>query len=216
MNALIFGATGMVGTEVLHQCLSSNQIDRVITISRHKTGVAHPKLVEIEHQNFLDFSSLEAELLQADICFYCLGVYQNQVAADKFWEITVDYLAALISSLERVNREVIFCLFSSRGADPSEKSLFRFSKAKGRAERILSDASIFQKYTFRPGLIKPGRKKARTGWSGGIAQFIYKLTPFIGIDATDLAKVMIQVGLNGNSKSLFSNREMRGLARSLN
>lgn len=216
MDVLIFGATGMVGTEVLHQCLSSSQIDRLVAIGRHATGVIHPKLVEIEHQNFLDFSSLGTELLQADICFYCLGVYQNQVEADKFWEITVDYLAALISSLERVNREIIFCLFSSRGADPSEKSLFRFAKAKGRAERILSDSSILQKYAFRPGLIKPGRKKAQTGWSGGIAQLIYKLIPWIGIDATDLAKVMLKVGLNGNSKSLLSNREMRGLARNLN
>jgi len=216
MDVVIFGATGMVGTEVLHQCLSFSQIDQVVTIGRQATGVVHPKLVEIEHQNFLDFSSLGTELLQADICFYCLGVYQNQVEADKFWEITVDYLAALISSLEHINRKIIFCLFSSRGADPSEKSLFRFAKAKGRAERILFDSSIFQKYAFRPGLIKPGRKKAQTGWSGGIAQLIYKLIPWIGIDATDLAKVMLKVGLNGNSKSLLSNREMRSLARNLN
>jgi uncharacterized protein YbjT (DUF2867 family) len=80
MDALIFGATGMVGTEVLHQCLDSDQIDKVVTIGRHATGVVHPELVEIEHQNFLDFSSMETELTQADICFYCLGVYQNQVA----------------------------------------------------------------------------------------------------------------------------------------
>jgi hypothetical protein len=70
----------------------SDQIDKVITIGRHATGVVHPELVEIEHQNFLDFSSMETKLTQADICFYCLGVYQNQVAADVFWQITVGYL----------------------------------------------------------------------------------------------------------------------------
>jgi nucleoside-diphosphate-sugar epimerase len=212
MKASIFGATGMVGTEVLHQCLKSDQINNVLTIGRHTTGLAHPKLRDIEHPNFLDFSSLEAELAQVDICFYCLGVYQNQVEADKFWEITVDYLAALIDSFERVNHDLTFCLFSAQGADVSEKSPLRFAKAKGRAERILSDSSILQKYTFRPGFINPGRKNAQTGWSGKIAQLIYKLIPCIGIDATDIAKVMIKVGLKGNSKSLFSNREMRGLA----
>jgi nucleoside-diphosphate-sugar epimerase len=213
MNVAIFGATGMVGTEVLHQCLNSDQINNVLTIGRHKTGLAHPKLRDIEHQNFLDFSSLESELLQVDIFFYCLGVYQNQVEADKFWEITVDYLAALIGSLEHVNRDLTFCLFSTQGADPSEKSLFRFAKAKGRAERILSDSSILKKYAFRPGFINPGRKSAQTRWSGRIAQVICELIPSIGIDATDIAKVMIKVGLNGNSKSLLSNREMRGLAK---
>jgi nucleoside-diphosphate-sugar epimerase len=212
MKVTIFGATGMVGTEVLHQCLDSDQINNVVTIGRRTTGLAHPKLRDIEHQNFLDFSLLEPELLQADICFYCLGVYQNQVEADKFWEITVDYLAALIRSIERVNRDLIFCLFSAQGADPREKSLFRFANAKGRAERILSDSSILRKYAFRPGFINPGRKNAQTGWSGRIAQLIYKLIPCIGIDATDIAKVMIKVGLSRNSKSLFSNREMRALA----
>jgi nucleoside-diphosphate-sugar epimerase len=213
MKAAIFGATGMVGTEVLHQCLSSDQIDNVLAIGRQTTGLVHPKLRDVEHKNFLEFSSLESEFSCIDIIFYCLGVYQNQVEADKFWEITVDYLAALISTLERVNRDQTFCLFSAQGADPSEKSLFRFANAKGRAEKILSNSSILKKYAFRPGYINPGRKNAQTGWSGSIAQLIYKLIPWIGIDAVDIAKVMIKVGLNGDSKSLLSNREMCGLAK---
>jgi len=211
MTALIFGATGMVGTEVLHQCLDSDQIDRIVTIGRHATGVVHPKLVEIEHQNFLDFSSLEAELSQVDVCFYCLGVYQNQVTADVFWQITVDYLEALVGTLERTNTDLTVCLFSAQGADQTEKSPFRFAKAKGRAEKLLSESSIRQKYIFRPGYINPGRKSAMAGWSGWIAERFYWLFPVIGIDATDLAAVMISVGLNGSSTSIFSNREIRSL-----
>jgi uncharacterized protein YbjT (DUF2867 family) len=163
MDALIFGATGMVGTEVLHQCLDSDQIDKVVTIGRHATGVVHPELVEIEHQNFLDFSSIETELTQTDICFYCLGDYQNQVAADVFWQITVGYLEALIYALEKANKELTFCLFSAQGADQTEKSPFRFAKAKGRAEKILLESGAPQKYIFRPGYIKPGRISAQAG-----------------------------------------------------
>lgn len=212
IDVLIFGATGMVGTEVLHQCLGCDQIDRVVTIGRHATGVVHPKLVEIEHQNFLDFGLLEAELSDADICIYCLGVYQNQVPADTFWEITVDYLSALIDALELVNRNLTFCLFSAQGADQTEKSPFRFAKAKGRAEKTLLGSSINQKYVFRPGFIKPGRKSATVGWSGRIAEQFYKLIPVIGIDAADLSKVMVNIGLNGHEQPIFSNREMRKLA----
>jgi uncharacterized protein YbjT (DUF2867 family) len=202
----------MVGTEVLHRCLGCDQIDRVVTIGRHATGAVHPKLVEIEHQNFLDFALLEAELSDADVCIYCLGVYQNQVPADKFWEITVDYLSALIDALELVNRNLTFCLFSAQGADPTEKSPFRFAKAKGRAEKTLLGSSINQKYVFRPGFIKPGRKSATVGWSGRIAEQFYKLIPSIGIDAADLSKVMVNIGLSGHEQSIFSNREMRNLA----
>lgn len=215
MNVLILGATGMVGTEVLHQCLGRDQIDRVVTIGRRATSFVHPKLVEIEHQNFLDFALLEVELSKADICIYCLGVYQNQVSAETFWEITVDYLSALINALELVNRNLTFCLFSAQGADQTEKSPFRFAKAKGRAEKILLGSSIHQKYVFRPGFIKPGRKSATAGWSGWIAEQFYKLIPVIGIDAVDLATVMINAGLNGSSSSILSNREMRNLVHSL-
>lgn len=215
MNAVILGATGMVGTEVLHQCLSADQIRKVLTIGRHATGVDDTKLREVEHQDFLDFSLLEPELSQANICFYCLGVYQNQVPADSFWKITVDYLAALIDTLERANRDLTFCLFSAQGADPSEKSPFRFAKAKGRAERILLDSSILRKYVFRPGFINPGRKSAQAGWSGWVAKQVYMLIPSIGIDAADLGKVMINVGLNGSIQPTFSNRELRRLANRL-
>ena len=71
MDALIFGATGMVGTEVLHVCLDADPIDRIVSIGRRTTGVDHPKLVEIEHRNFLDLSPVEEELSQASIGFYC-------------------------------------------------------------------------------------------------------------------------------------------------
>ena len=54
------------------------------------------------------------------------------------------------------------------------------------------------------------------GWSGWIAERVYKLIPVIGIDAADLATVMINVGLNGFSTAVLSNREMRNLAHSLN
>lgn len=205
----------MVGTEVLHQCLGCDQIDRVVTIGRHATGVVHPKLVEIEHQNFLDFALLEAELSDADICIYCLGVYQNQVPADTFWEITVDYLSALIDALELVNRNLTFCLFSAQGADPTEKSPFRFAKAKGRAEKKLLGSSINKKYIFRPGYIKPGRKIAQAGWTEWVAQQAYRVAPRIGVDAADLSKVMVNIGLNGYEQTIFSNREIRNLAHEI-
>ena len=37
MNVVIFGATGRVGTEVLHKCLGCDQILQVLTIGRRTT-----------------------------------------------------------------------------------------------------------------------------------------------------------------------------------
>ena len=156
MEVLILGATGMVGSEVLVQCLANDKIQNVLTAGRRMSGIQHPKLKEIEHSNFLEFSALEAELSQVNICFYCLGVYQSQVSKEEFWEITVDYLRAMISTFERTNKNVRFCLFSAQGASTSERSPIRFAKAKGRAENILLASELSEKYIFRPGLIVPG------------------------------------------------------------
>lgn len=215
MKAILFGATGMVGMEVLDQCLESEQIQQVVTIGRKAPGIKHPKLLEMKHKSFLDYSSLEQVLSKADICFYCLGVYQNKVPKETFWEITVDYLDALLGTLERVNTSITFCLFSAQGADPNERSPFLFAKAKGRAEKILSDSKISTRYIFRPGFINPAKKSKKSMVSVWAFRLFYKLVPSIGIDASELAKVMVNVSLNGNEKYLLENRDLRSVAKNI-
>ena len=143
----------------MEQCLANDKIQNVLTVGRRKSGIEHPKLKEVEHGDFLDYSALEAELSQVNLCFYCLGVYQTKVSKEEFWEITVDYLKAIIGTLERTNSNVRFCLFSAQGASTSERSPIRFAKAKGRAENILLASELSEKYVFRPGFIIPGSQK---------------------------------------------------------
>jgi uncharacterized protein YbjT (DUF2867 family) len=215
MKAVIFGATGMVGGEVLEQCLADDKIESILTIGRRISGADHPKLREIEHSNFLDFSALQSELSDADVCFYCLGVYQAQVSKDQFWEITVDYLDALVRAFERVNNNnVRFCLFSAQGASTSERSPIRFANAKGRAENVLRKSKLAAKYIFRPGYIMPGPRSSNVTLSAKLFEPIYRLFPMIGIDAPELARVMVDVGINQHEKTVFENRDIRGYGAS--
>jgi uncharacterized protein YbjT (DUF2867 family) len=215
LNVIVFGATGMVGTEVLYQCLESDKIERILTIGRKATEVKHPKIKEIEHANFLDYSSLEQEMSNADVCFYCLGVYQGKVSKKQFLEITVDYLDALILTLERSRKDITFCLFSAQGADSTGRVPFLFAKAKGLAEKKLLDSEIHTSYIFRPGFIKPGRKSPQFMASMWIFEFVYKLFPRIGIDASELARVIIHTGLNGHEKQILENRDLRSTAQAI-
>ena len=96
LNVLILGATGMVGSEVLAQSLANDDIKSVLTVGRRSSGTNHPKLQEVLHDDFLDYSALEAKLTDIDIVLYCLGVYQAHVSKEQFWEITVRYLEELI------------------------------------------------------------------------------------------------------------------------
>jgi len=209
MNVLILGATGMVGGEVLERCLADDAVRRVVSIGRRKSGIEHAKLREIEHRDFLDFSALESELANIDVCLYCLGVYQARVTKKQFWEITVDYLETLVRAFERTNRNVRFCLFSAQGASTSERSPIRFAKAKGRAENVLLASQLAEKYIFRPGFIMPGPRSRNATLSARLFEPIYRLFPMIGIDAPALAGVMVDVGLNRHEMTVFENRDMR-------
>jgi uncharacterized protein YbjT (DUF2867 family) len=76
MRVLLFGATGMVGQGVLRECLLDSDVESVVIIVRSATGQQHPKLREVLHDDFLDFSSIETQLSGFDACFFCLGSQQ--------------------------------------------------------------------------------------------------------------------------------------------
>lgn len=213
MNALLFGATGMVGIEVLHACLVEPRIARVVSVSRRSTEVSHPKLQEVMHRDFNNFDPLIEVLKECEILFYCLGVYQGRVPEQEFYDITCGYLDRLLRALESIPRQPVFCLHSAVGADPTEQSRVLFARAKGRAERLLTESSIRDYYIFRPGYIAPGRRSGRSRIPDWLALPVYRLIPTIGIDAVDLASVMLRVGLEKGPKRLFLNREIREAVR---
>ena len=57
VNAIITGATGMVGEGVLHECLLHPEVESVLVINRKPCGVSHSKLKEIIHSDFFDLYS---------------------------------------------------------------------------------------------------------------------------------------------------------------
>src|SRR5271155_4211951 len=58
MRIVIVGATGMVGGYALRYALSLSAVERVTSISRRTTGISHPRLDEVLHQDFSDCSEL--------------------------------------------------------------------------------------------------------------------------------------------------------------
>jgi len=213
MRLVVFGATGMTGIEVLHLALADPRIIQVTSIGRRSTGVVHSKLREVEHRDFLDLTPVAQPLRTTDLIIHCLGVYQNNVPADEFWKVTVDYLDALLATLKSEGADPRFCLMGAQGADPTEKSPFLFAKAKGRAERHLIESHLTRKHIFRPGYIKPGRLGgSRSTVPEWIAQPLFRLLPFMGITAVDLARVMVEVGVAGSDQLLFTNADMRRMA----
>ena len=59
-SVLIAGASGMVGSLILEECLSSDKIEKVVSLVRRKSNKSHPKLNEEIIDDFSDYSAHQA------------------------------------------------------------------------------------------------------------------------------------------------------------
>ena len=213
-NVIIVGSTGMIGKLILNQCLAKDEVAKVTTIVRKESGIKHPKLVEVVHQDFLDFTAIHAHLKQQDVCFYCLGVYTGTVSKEMFREITVDYTRAFAESLRLYNGETSFSFLSGQGADLKGKSKMMFARDKGAAEKLLILLNFSQTHLFRPGYIYPSQPRQEPNLSYRFMRMLYKpilskLGPKLSITSEQLATVMVGVGLQGGQEVIYENSDIR-------
>ena len=214
-KVLITGATGMVGRQALLALLDHTEVAKVISIGRRKSDISHDKLEQLIHTDFLDFSSLKDEFKDLDACIYCLATYQSKVSAEDYLKITVDYLQALVNSLETIDQGLSFALFSASGADETEKSSMSFATVKGKAENVLHSANFARKYIFRPGYIHPTTTKIPPGlmyklFAGKIGTSLLKIFPSLGSTDKELGLVMVNTAIKSEVPSqVFENKNIR-------
>lgn len=210
---LLTGATGLVGGEVLDLALGDARVTGVLAIGRRATGRAHPKLSERVLADFAEVGALGAGLRGVGLTVHCLAAYNHRVGRTEYERITVGYLDALIRTLEAASPEAAFCLFSSGGAARSGRSPVAALNAKGRAEKRLMAAAFPRRYVFRPGYIRPGRPRPRPLFYDPLVAPIFRLFPWFGVDSADLARAMLETGLEDpRPAAVFENGDIRRLA----
>jgi uncharacterized protein YbjT (DUF2867 family) len=155
MRVLLFGATGMVGQGVLRECLLDSDVDGVVCVGRGRTGQQHPKLRELSHGDFLDFSPIEDQLSGFDACFFCLGVSSAGVSEENYRRITYDFTLAAARVLVRLNPNMTFIYVSGMGTDSTEHGRSMWARVKGKTENELLRLPFRAAYMFRPGVIVP-------------------------------------------------------------
>ena len=70
-TALLFGASGLVGSHVLSQLISNNNYSKIKLFIRSSIDISDPKIEIIQ----TDFNNLEnhREDIKGDDCFFCIG-----------------------------------------------------------------------------------------------------------------------------------------------
>lgn len=157
MRAIITGSTGMVGKGVLLECIDDSTVEQILLINRRPLGLTHPKVKEIIHQDFTDFSAVKEELAGYDACFHCMGVSSAGMSEEKFTEITYTMSKALASTLHDLNPNMVFNYVSGAGTDSEEKSNTMWARVKGKTENMILNMGFKDAYMFRPGAILPER-----------------------------------------------------------
>lgn len=156
-TALIFGASGLVGGQCLHQLLQHPSYRKVVSFGRRKLDMEHPQL----EQHAIDFNRLEdyAPLLKGHDLFSCLGTTMAKAGSrEAFYKVdyTYAYESARLAAENGVNQ---LLLVSAVGADPD--SLFFYSRVKGELEAAVKELPFWSVHIFQPAVLLGNRQDSR-------------------------------------------------------
>lgn len=219
-KVIITGATGMVGKGILLECLDYTQIEEVLVIGRSTIGMMHPKLTELIHKDFLDFSNVANQLEGYDACFYSLGISAAGLNEGQYRKITYDYTIALAKTLLDNNPEMTFNYVSGEGTDSSEKGRMMWARVKGKTENDLLKLGFKQAFMFRPGAILPLKGiKSRTksyqflyDYFTWLVKLIKVIAPNSIVNTTQIGLAMINSVLMGYDKKILRPKDIIKLA----
>jgi uncharacterized protein YbjT (DUF2867 family) len=149
MKALIIGATGATGKDLVRVLLEDPGYTEVVAFVRRPSGQAHPKFSEV----ITDFERLEevSDSIKGDIWFSCLGTTLKAAGTkEKQWQIDHDIPAkfAEIAKLNGVPRAVVV---SAYGASTTSKVFY--SRMKGELDEHIANLGFDQCIIFRPGFL---------------------------------------------------------------
>lgn len=205
MKVILFGATGMVGQGVLRECLLDPGVTNVLSVGRSATGQQHPKLREIVHQDFLDYSAIEQDLSGYDACFFCLGVTSLGMSADDYRRVTYDITLAAARTLVRLNPDMTFVYVTGASTDSTEQGRVMWARVKGKTENDVLKLPFKAAYMFRPGAIQPLHGiKSKTAWvqtiyviTGPLLTFLRRVAPKYVTSTEQIGQAMLSVVKRG-------------------
>jgi uncharacterized protein YbjT (DUF2867 family) len=220
MNVIVFGATGMVGQGVLLECLDDASISSVLAVGRRPCGLTHPKLHDIVHHDFLDYSTIEDGLRGYDACFFCLGVSAAGMSEQDYHRLTFEVTLRAAETLVRLNPTMTFCYVSGTGTDSSERGRSMWARVKGKTENHLMRLPFKATYMFRPGYIQPlrgvrsGTRLYRAVYAvlGPLYPVLKTLAPNSVTTTVQVGRAMIRVARHGFSRQLLESRDINALA----
>ncbi|MFF3931766.1 NAD-dependent epimerase/dehydratase family protein [Streptomyces hirsutus] len=218
MRIIVFGATGMVGQGVLEACLRDEEVSDVLVIGRTPIGRVHPKLRELHHEDFTDFTAVQEQLAGYDACFYCLGTSAAGMKEPAYRVVSYDFPLAAARALLAASH-LAFCYVSGAGTDGTGKTRMMWARVKGETENALLELDP-RSFMFRPAFIVPlpGTKAKTKSYVllyrvvTPLHPVLRRLAPRYVTTSLQLGQAMIQATRGGAPRRVLETADINTLA----
>jgi uncharacterized protein YbjT (DUF2867 family) len=198
-KAVIAGASGLVGKELLQIILKESFYNEVLVLVRKELPVQHKKLVQL----IVDFDKPESykKSITGHAVFCCLGSTKKKTPDLSIYrKIDHDYPVTL-AQMAFQNKVKQYHLVSALGAD--KRSANFYTKMKGETEEDVQTIGLPTVHIYQPSLLTGSRNESRP--LERIAASVMKvvdplligsLKKYRSIPAATVARAMFKLSLN--------------------
>ncbi|SHK60753.1 NAD(P)H-binding protein [Epilithonimonas mollis] len=150
MKALIIGATGATGTDLVNLLCEDSDFKQIDIFVRRRSDFHHEKVTA----HIVDFDHPEEwkHLVKGDVAFSCLGTTLKN-AGSKENQKVIDYDYQFnFAKVAKGNGVEDYILVSAYGASPDSKIFY--SRIKGELEDAVKNLKFEKTTIFKPGMLE--------------------------------------------------------------
>jgi len=215
-NALIAGATGLLGFELVSLLIANNYYTSVHIITRRPYNLMHRK-IKAHIVDFENLNNFNPGVKIHDV-FICLGTTMKKAGnRDNFHKVDLEYVMSVAHWAKHSHVEKL-TFISSVGANPLSRNFYL--SVKGKVEMLLSQLNFQQLVILRPSLLLGKRTEIRRTENIGklffkISKplFTGKLKRYRAVEANMVARAMLFYSIQtGSAISIIENEQIFDLS----
>lgn len=196
-SAVVFGATGLVGKELISALIDEPGFERITAVARNQLLLTKPKLKHIKLSDFTRLPDIK-ESLKADCFFCCIGTtIKTAGSKEAFRKVDLEIPKSIARLAEDLSVPSLVVI-SSIGANADSSNFYL--QTKGEMEREVREIFHGNLKIVRPSLLMGNRDEFRLGEKGSVAfmkgfgwLFVGPFKKYKGIYARDVARAMIRI-----------------------
>jgi uncharacterized protein YbjT (DUF2867 family) len=215
-TAVVFGATGMVGREIVNELCDSHEYSKVIAVVRSTLLISNVKLEQLQIIDYSELGQYKSQL-NASTYFCCIGTTIKIAGSQEAFRRVDHDIPQQIAQLAQELSVASLVVISSIGARADAANFYL--RTKGEMENSISKTYSGNLKIVRPSLLMGNHTEFRfaekfstvfmkvLGWL-----FVGSAKKYRGIYAGDVAKAMIKAVRLPADKVIIESDELQDLA----